>query len=73
MQANPYLNDGGQNIYGDTPSLLKYLCMIPRFDPKSKQMVSVDENLYPRKSINEDTKTKIDSYMSYVETMVNRN
>jgi len=47
--------------------------MVPRLDAKSKKMVSVDENLYPRKSINEDTKIKIDSYMSYVETMVNRN
>jgi len=73
LQANPYLNDGGQNIYGDTPSLLKYLCMVPRLDAKSKKMVSVDENLYPRKSINEDNKIKIDSYLTYVETMVNRN
>ena len=44
----PTINDGDKNIFGDTPTLLKYLCCTNRVNPKDKSPQKVKEEMYPR-------------------------
>lgn len=75
--ASPVLVENKQTIFGDAPTLYKYLCMTKRpaqINPTmSIKEFEMKEAFYPRDKINADRKKTMDCFLEYIELMVRRN